>query len=188
MRRFLVQLVAVLALLALATGALSGCGGASVATAQRLTPTPSPRTTHYLVTLHALNSSGVSGMAWLDLQGSELTVTIRASGLEPNGEHYQHIHGNADGTVACPTTADPATGITVEQGVAAVGPIALDLQPYAVVAGSGSEQWTHTYTLTPGDLFNLAPLTGHVLVLHGMTSHGVYDRAYFVACGQIQAV
>jgi hypothetical protein len=187
MRRFLVHLGAVLALLALAVGALGGCGGASVAITQRRTPTPSPIPAHYVVTLHALNASGVSGMAWLDLKGSELTVTIQASGLEPNGEHYQHIHGNADGTVACPTTADPATGLTVEQGVAAVGPIAFDLRPYALVTGSGSEQWTHTYTLTPGDLFTLAPLTGHVLVLHGMTSHGTYDRAFFVACGQIQA-
>jgi len=181
MQRSFVPAVAILATLA-----LGGCGTAPASGAQR--PTQAP-TTHYVVTLRPLNTSGVSGIVRLALTGSVLAVTIHASGLEPNKEHYQHVHGNPGGTVACPTTADAdASGmITVDRGLTVVGPIALDLSPYPQVSGSGLADWSHSYTLTSAELSNLAPLTGHVVVLHGMTSHGNYDRALFVACGAIHA-
>jgi hypothetical protein len=187
MQRSLVPAVAILAMLALVSAALGGCGTFPVSASQR--PTQAA-TIHYLATLRPLNASGVSGTVRLDLTGSSLEVTIQAHGLEPNKEHYQHIHGNPGGTVGCPSKADAdASGlITVDQGLAVVGPIALDLFPYPVVSGSGSMKWSHAYTLTATDLSNLTPLTGHVVVLHGMTYHGTYDRALFVACGPIQAV
>jgi hypothetical protein len=187
MQRSLVPAVTILATLALLTGMLSGCGMAPGAGAQHPTQTT---TTHYVATLHPLNASGVSGTVRLDLTGNSLEVTIQAHGLEPNKEHYQHIHGNPGGAVACPSKADAdASGlITVDRGLAVVGPIALDLFPYPVVSGSGSVDWSHTYTLTATGLSNLAPLTGHVVVWHGMTYHGTYDRALFVACGPIQAL
>ncbi|HZC79830.1 MAG TPA: hypothetical protein VE258_18895 [Ktedonobacterales bacterium] len=147
------------------------------------------QTFHYAVTLRPLNASDVSGSARLDLTGNVLVVTIHANGLQPNREHYQHIHGNLGGVVACPTPADAdASGmLTVARGLAVVGPIVLDLQPYPSVTGPGAVDWAQSYTLTPDEQSSLVPLTDHVVVLHGMTSHGVYDRALFVACGAIRA-
>jgi hypothetical protein len=187
MQRLIIPAVAMLAALALVTGALGGCGPSPAVGVQR----PTQATTiHYMATLRPLNASSVSGTVRLDLTGSSFTVTIQARGLEPNKEHYQHIHGNQGGTVACPTKADAdASGhITVDQGLAVVGPIALDLFPYPGVSGPGSVDWSHTYMLSATELSDLAPLTGHVVVLHGMTYHGIYDRAQFVACGAIQAL
>jgi hypothetical protein len=178
--------VTILAPLALLAGTLGGCGTAPTAATRR----PAPATAHYLATLRPLNGSSVTGTVRLALTGNVLAVTIQASGLEPNGEHYQHIHGHAGGSVACPSPADAtASGVlTVDQGLAVVGPIALDLQPYPPVSGTGSIEWSRSYSLTESEVSSLAPLTGHVVVLHGMTAQGTYDRALFVACGPIQAV
>jgi hypothetical protein len=142
-----------------------------------------------MVTLSPVNHSGVSGIAQLEVTGDVLTVTIQSRGLEPNREHYQHIHGNPGSTVQCPSAIDagPSGVLTVEQGLAAVDPIALDLYPYAQVSGPEPTDWSHAYSLSPEALANLQPLTGHVVVLHGMTYHGLYDRALFVACGPIKA-
>jgi Cu/Zn superoxide dismutase len=168
---------------------LAGCGAAPVTGAQR-SPSPTPAATtapaqRYTATLSPLNASGVSATARLELSGNVLVVTLHATGLEPNREHYLHIHGYPDATVTCPATSGGA--ISVDEGIAHVGPIALDLQPYPQVTGPGTVDWSHTYTLSPDDLYNITPLTGHVLVLHGLTTNGTYNRATFVACGQIQA-
>ncbi len=69
----------------------------------------------FTVDLHPLNNSGVSGTATLSLDGGELTVTIDATGLEPDKTHAQHIHGNPPGrgvpsNSTCPTAAADANG------------------------------------------------------------------------------
>lgn len=172
---------------------LAGCGaGEASVTGAHHAPSPAPTATattaptvHYTATLHPLNASGVSATARLDQTGNVLVVTLHATGLEPNREHYLHIHGYPDATVTCPVRSGGA--ISVDEGLAHVGPIALDLQPYPQVIVPGAVAWTHTYRLSPDDLYNITPLTGHVVVLHGLTSNGSYNRATFVACGQIQA-
>ncbi len=175
---------------------LAGCGaGAASVTGAHRAPSPPPTATattaptvptvHFTATLRPLNASGVSATARLDQTGNVLVVTLHATGLEPNREHYLHIHGYPDATVTCPVGSDGA--ISVDEGLAHVGPIALDLQPYPQVTVPGAVAWTHTYRLSPDDLYNITPLTGHVVVLHGLTSNGSYNRATFVACGQIQA-
>jgi hypothetical protein len=180
-----------LAILALIVVTLAGCGAASSpAGAQPFamssaTATTAPRQ-YYTATLSPLNGSGVSATARLDLTSNVLVITLHATGLELNREHYLHIHGYPDAMVTCPTGSGGT--ISVNEGIALVGPIALDLQPYPQVTGPGAVDWSHTYTLSPNDLYNITPLTGHVLVLHGLTTNGAYNRATFVACGQIQAV
>lgn len=48
----------------------------------------------------------VSGNVVLEVQGDELMITVEASGLEPNMQHLQHLHGMKDGTeTTCPDTA-----------------------------------------------------------------------------------
>ncbi len=48
--------------------------------------------------LGALSGSGVTGPALFDLSDGQkmLTVTTNATGLEPNQDHVQHIHGLFD--------------------------------------------------------------------------------------------
>jgi len=52
----------------------------------------------YTATFNPVNNSGVTGTADLALDGSTLTVSVNATGLEPNQNHPQHIHGFANGT------------------------------------------------------------------------------------------
>jgi len=66
-----------------------------VARAPAQTTQPSGTST-YTATFTPLNNSGVSGTSDLTLNGSTLTVTVNATGLEPNQQHEQHIHGFAD--------------------------------------------------------------------------------------------
>jgi hypothetical protein len=184
----LLGLLGLLALaLALAPVMLDGCGASSAAGA--LPPTHTPGPTHYTVTLRPLNGTSVTGTEQLVLTGNVLAISLHVTGLEPGREHYQHIHGYPGSTAICPTAANAdASGlITVDTGLAVVGPVVLDLQPYPQVTGHGPLDWSQTYALTATQLADLLPLTAHVVVLHGMTHERTYDRALFVACGPIQA-
>jgi hypothetical protein len=140
--------------------------------------------------LSPLNGSHVAGSVHLALTGDLLVVTTHLLGLAPKQTHYEHIHGISGSTVSCPTAANAdASGlITVAQGLAVVGPIALDLQPYPQVSSTAPVDWSQRFTLTSNELARLTPFSAHVIVLHGMAYHGIYDRALFVACGPIRAV
>jgi len=176
-------------LLALLCLAVSACGQSSTPGAQRPSPAMEP-TLRYAVTLSPLNASGVSGTVRLELTGDMLVVTTHAIGLAPNQTHYEHIHGTPGGAVSCPTAAnaDASGMVSVAEGLAVVGPIAFDLQPYPQVTGTTPVDWSQRYTLSPYYRSHLTPLTEHVVVLHGLAYQGVYDRALFVACGPILAV
>ena len=183
MKPFLSPLLLVLAL------AVSACGSSSHASAP---PTAIPTlltTSHYTAKLSSLNATKVSGVADFSLTGNVLVVTINATSLQPGKEHYFHIHGAAGSSVTCPTPADAdATGhITIEKALTIIGPIALDLQPYPQPDEQGAISWSQAFTLEPSQLSAILPLTHYVIVLHGMTYQGIYDRALTVACGPIQA-
>lgn len=48
----------------------------------------------------------VSGNVTLEIQGDELQIMVEASGLEPNMQHLQHLHGIKEGTeTTCPDSA-----------------------------------------------------------------------------------
>ena len=96
MRRFLSVLIAVFALTLAVSAATLAHGNEK----------------HYRADLASLNSSGVSGTAELTLSGDQLTVTITATGLEPNAPHPQHIHGAVDnkGNATCPPPAADVNG------------------------------------------------------------------------------
>ena len=172
---------------------LSACGGSSpsaVPSTPASTSTLSQQTTsHYTAKLSALNATHVSGTADFKLTGNVLVITINATSMQPDKEHYLHIHGAAGTSVTCPTLADAdASGhITIEKALTIIGPIALDLQPYPQPDAYGASSWSQIFHLEPYQLSDITPLTHHVIVLHGMTYQGVYDRALTVACGLIQA-
>jgi len=184
MKRSLGPLLILLALIA------SACGNSGLA-ARTPTPTPTlPTSGHYVARLTALNNTHVSGTADFKLTGNVIVITINATGLQPGKEHYLHIHGAPGTTVTCPTPADAdASGhITTEKALTIIGPIALDLQPYPQPDAKGAISWSQIYHLGPDQLSDILPLTQHVIVLHGMTYQGLYDRALPVACGPIEAV
>src|SRR4051794_35494827 len=66
----------------LAVAAFAVSGGACLAASQT-----------YVATFTPLHDSGVSGSASVTLNGSELTYSVKATGLEPNKFHQEHIHG-----------------------------------------------------------------------------------------------
>jgi uncharacterized protein YceK len=102
---------------------VSGCGSLA-ASAGDTAPTPTPKTTHYIATLTALNSSGVTGTVQMALSGDGMDVTISLAGLVPNQEHMQHIHGAHGALATCPTAASAnADGIIMlAAGTPAYGP------------------------------------------------------------------
>ncbi|MGM1057555.1 MAG: hypothetical protein ACQEWG_16840 [Bacteroidota bacterium] len=48
----------------------------------------------------------VSGNVTLEIQGDELQITVEVSGLEPNMQHLQHLHGSKEGAeTTCPDSS-----------------------------------------------------------------------------------
>ncbi len=145
---------------------------------------------HYTTTLHTLNSSGVSGVATMDLQGSTLTVTVVASGLEANQTHMQHIHAIDHGNSTCPPPSADTNGdgiVSLVEGLPFYGPVRLPLTLesglYPHIGASGNLSYTRTFTVDPKAFLALQT---KAVVLHGLTVNGAYDPSTPVACGQIR--
>ena len=149
----------------------------------------------YFTEFTALNGSGVSGGAVLayDDDSDTLTVAIRASGLEPNQPHVQHIHGFPDGTDAqTPTLAQDADHdgyVELGEGLSTYGPILLNLSTNHEngtgadnghshdgpvtgfpTAPNGEEFFVESYHLPQGDLTADPMLALREIVIHGLTT------------------
>ncbi|HEY1387702.1 MAG TPA: hypothetical protein VGF38_04080 [Ktedonobacterales bacterium] len=169
------------------TLALTACGTPSTNIAAiRMT---TPPTQHFHAILAPLNASGVSGAVELAVTGNVMSVTISLSGLVPNQEHMQHIHGAHDTAATCPTPASAnADGIiTLAAGMPAYGPVALPFEPTPTADANGKIIWSQQLAITPDDAYNIAPLTSHVVLIHGLNYKGAYDQVLPAACGPIQA-
>lgn len=136
----------------------------------------------YEVRFEALNGSGVTGTAKLDLDGRKLEVDIQAEGLTPGEAHPEHIHG-FPGAVrsTCPSTGHEAEA-AVEQ---LTGPPDLFLEPFNKVGADGDLSFSQTFTIARD---RLMPLKDRAIVLHGMMVNGKYDASLPVACGEIREV
>ncbi len=139
----------------------------------------------------SLSGSGVSGTVLIDLADDlgTLTVTTNATGLEPNQDHVQHIHGlfSPSGEIAdsmSPTIANDSDGdgfVELGEGFPLYGPIILPLATINTPDGNASV--TTTYDLSDPSIFgimdratgqrftsaDLMPLTFREVVLHGRT-------------------
>lgn len=146
----------------------------------------------FVVDLHELNGSGVSGSASLLLDGGTLTVAIDAMGLEANRPHAQHIHGNpihagVPSNATCPPATADVDGdglVSVGEGLPYYGPVLVALTPFTTAPG-GIIDFEATYT----DLSSLEPIStlqNRTIVLHGRTVGGTYIGSLPVACGQIR--
>ncbi len=110
---------------------LSGSGGlGALASASPMSQVPQA-TKSYHADLQPLNNSGVHGTADLTLTGNKLTVSMKSSGLMPNQNHDQHIHGMLTAADAsCPTMAQDTNHdgyVSVVEGAASYGPIKVNL-------------------------------------------------------------
>ena len=147
-------------------------------------PPPPPEAEDFHVWLGALNSSGASGMGTLTLEDGMLTVSVEASGLEPNEEHMMHLHAPDNLTQSlCPTPdlAGDDEYISISEGGAAYGPAQLPLQPFMVADEDGNISFEETYEFD-GDS---ETLMAHTMVMHGMTVGEAYDASLPVACGAV---
>jgi len=135
--------------------------------------------------LNEINNSGASGEVWVDVVGTQATVTLNASGLaEMFGEdpypHVQHIHIGAQGV--CPDMSADSNGdgiISTTEGQPAYGPIGTtlsvgggDKSPEVgtdlTVAPSGSTiAYKETFELNQETQDSLAEGTA-VIVVHGL--------------------
>lgn len=139
----------------------------------------------YSTTLDEINNSGASGEVWIDVEGSEATVTMNASGLAAEFDgaaypHVQHIHIGAQGT--CPSMSADENGdgiISTTEGGASYGAIGTtlsvgdaDKSPDAaldlMVAPSGdSYTYEETFELNADTMASLEAGTA-VVVVHGL--------------------
>lgn len=161
------------------------------------------KTKMYTADLAMLNESGVSGTAELTLTRNELTVTIQATGLEPNKLHPQHVHGFMENkrNSTCPSPSADTNGdgiIDLGEGAPFYGPIIqpiyVPIDTYPVADDNGDINFERTFTLgetefeAEGEVATyseLRPLQNRTIVLHGMTVDGEYNAFLPVACGQI---
>jgi hypothetical protein len=143
----------------------------------------------YTVELMELNGSGVSGMALIELMDSEIEVSLEATGLTPEMEHMQHIHGfieNNKNSVCPPPSADTNGDglISLVEGIPFYGPVLVPLTPYPMADATGMVDFMNQYSIDR----TVRSLQNNVIVLHGMYVDGVYDPTIPVACGQIKVM
>lgn len=170
-------------LMALAAGAgLAAYGTADRAQAQEATT--------YTAQIEALNDSGVTGSASVTIDGEELMVEIRASGLSSELTHAQHIRVGGDGM--CPADDADTDGdnlITTEEAESFFGDIrvslttdgdtdaesALEMNRFPEATDDGTLEYSRTFDLPEG--FTAADIDGAVIVIHGIDidESGEYD-------------
>ncbi len=156
---------------------------------------------YYKANLTTLNDSGVTGTALLTYDPTLMTlkVNIKATGLEPDSLHVQHIHGAFDSAgnpvdSVTPDISDDADGdgfVELLEGLPNYGPIIVPLDKNGTgafpMASGGKINFTETYDLTASATYdagfdilslfggtdpnNIDPdgLTLREIVLHGLT-------------------
>ncbi len=142
-----------------------------------------PKPQSYDVELAPVGDSGVTGIAHLVLRGDQLSIQIRAFGLDPLEVHPAALDGPRAGRASrCPRDgASPTAQVYVVSSTSTgslSGPGRLALVPPPAADGQGAVVFEHQYTVDAG---RLGPLTRRTLVLYDLDSGG---RA--VACGRIE--
>ena len=187
----------------IATSALAGLAVPAGLLAQADSATTVSR-----VDLRPLNNSGAQGQATLRLSSDQrtLTISIKASGLEPGGQHISHIHGRSEGGMAidstCPTQAEDSDRdgfVELDEGGVKYGPILVDFMNVDPDM-DGIVDFQRTITLTGSE--QALPLELRHIVIHGKTvpagpgagtpgevdGENGYLTVLPVLCGEIQQV
>lgn len=133
-------------------------------------------------TFSSLNGSSAQGDGTVEFGENGVTVSVEASGLEPNQVHELHIHGIESQDVSCPTDTDGDGMVSHEESKQQVGGHLLNLKPYPTADANGNINFEQTYTEGVDDL---APIENRVVMAHGITMNGEYMPDMSVACGEI---
>lgn len=122
-----------------------------------------------------LNDSGVIALVAATIEGSNLSVTVLATGMEDGMQHFQHFHGPGEG----------ATDATCDNYGAPIFPLDLMGGGFPTTDGMGNYIYQRTFpSLSAEDKANLTPLDQKVVVLHGVTGNAGLP----VACGELELV
>ncbi len=154
---------------------------------------PEVQAEYYKTCLYPINGSGAIALAYFELQNNVLSTTVLASGMEPNREHPQHIHGFTDGTDAvCPPASADTDGdglISLAEGVPFYGGVLLALEDeagnYPTADSHGNYMFQRSFNV--GSL-SLPNLERTAVVAHGLTVGGEYEATLPVACGEVAKI
>lgn len=130
--------------------------------------------------LSALNGSGASGSAEVQIDGNQVTVTVTSSGVSASLPHAQHVH--IGGQNQCPTDAADTDGdglINTAEGQPAYGAVqislttegdvgvdsALAVDRFPAANADGSYTYERTFELPSG--VAMEDLQNGVVVVHG---------------------
>lgn len=145
---------------------------------------------YYKSCLYPLNGSGAIALAYFQLQNNMLKTTVLASGMEPNKEHPQHIHGfNSGQDAVCPPDSADTNGdglISLEEGAPFYGGILLALEQENGTFPTADDMGNYIYqrTFDVGSL-SLPNLQNTAVEVHGLTVNGTYQATLPVACGEV---
>ena len=168
----------------LAATALFGTLGMAPAMAQSY----NDDATHLTANLTELNDSGVKSTAWLTLDGNQLTVKMKSSGLLADAPHAQHIH--IGGTNTCPDPDQEGNGfegaLQTSDAIDSYGDVQVsltkdgDTSPDSALAVDrfpvGDANYERTFEVSDDVAASLEKGDGSV-VLHGVdhNGNGTYD-------------
>jgi hypothetical protein len=169
-----------------ASGAIV-CGSLSIAPMAfaATTSTTNNNSKTFQAKLAALNNSGTSGTATVEVNGDKATVKINTTGASANLPHMQGIY--IGGKDACPTMSaaskvDGVNVLTTEQGQAAYGKLkvslttsgdvspssTIDMKHFPSADKSGSVSYSRTFSLPKG--VTASDISKGVIVQQGVAS------------------
>jgi hypothetical protein len=132
-------------------------------------------------TIQPSNNSGVRGTATFQLNGNDVTVTVKTTGNSPGLAHAQHIHvggrnvcpdpsadadkdGYVSATEAMPYAGEMKISLTTQGDVSVGSALAVDRMP--VADNNGTVNYQRTFTLPAG-------VTPDQLVKSTIDIHGI---------------
>lgn len=144
--------------------------------------------------LQALNHSGVSGNATVEVTGNKLDVNFTATGLLAGSPHAAHIHFGEQARHECPpqTAAGTDDHLTTGEGLPFYGPVVVsfttsgDTSPASVLAidrystaPNGTIVYARDNIKTQRSVAKAIEAGEGVVVIHGVdyNRNGVYDFA-----------
>jgi hypothetical protein len=172
---------------------LTTFGLAALTAGAMATPAAAQESQAYSAQLDALNSSGDSGSAMVEVEGNQITVMLNTSNTSPGSPHPQHIH--IGGENVCPTADADEDGdglISTPEGQPAYGEIhvslttegdtsvdsALAVDRFPVAGDDGAISYERTFDLPEG--VSAESIANGVIVQHGFAESdlGEDDAAY----------
>lgn len=151
---------------------------------------PDSESDFYKTCAYPMNGSKSVALAYFEVNGNTLKATVLASGVTPNKEHQQHVHGFDDGSNSTcpPMSADENEDglISMEEGAPFYGKGQLVLnnsdESFPTANADGFYTYQRTFDLTNMTLPDWDALS---VVVHGKNVNGEYQASLPVACGEV---